>query len=256
MKEKLSLLIKLQEYDAHIQMISKKLQGGPQRIDSLQKELKAAESKFQEDREKLETLKKESRALDHEIDEFDVKVEKSNMKLSSIKSNKEYSAALKEVEDLKSQKSRAEDNVINLMESIEEMQKICSENEIGQKQLQDAFEQSRNEIEAELDDLNGELESLKEKRDTLKASIEKDLLEKYLFLWERKQGVAISPVADGVCQTCHMGIPPQKFNELIKGDVLMSCSNCKRIIYWADDAHYQSTLDAQKDSPPETRQEG
>ena len=114
----------------------------------------------------------------------------------------------------------------------------------------------RKKIEQELDDLNGELDVYRKKSDDLKASIEKDLLERYLFLWERKQGVAISPVAEGVCQTCHMGIPPQKFNELIRGDALMSCSNCKRIIYWADDAHYQGTAEAQEEGRPETQQEG
>ncbi len=246
MKEKLRLLIQLQECDARIQEISKKLEGGPNRIQSLQEELEAAETKFQMDNDKLEALKKERRALDQEIDEFDTKVEKSNIKLSNIKSNKEYTAALKEVEDLQNEKRRTEDNVIRIMEDIEEMQKRCAENETQKKHLYEIFEEAKKEIEGELVDLNGELEVYKNKSDNLKSSIEKDLLAKYLFLWERKQGVAISPVTGGVCQTCHMGIPPQKFNELIRGDVLMSCSNCKRIIYWADDAHYQAATEVRE----------
>jgi predicted nucleic acid-binding Zn-ribbon protein len=32
-----------------------------------------------------------------------------------------------------------------------------------------------------------------------------------------------------------MGIPPQKFNELIRGKDLMSCPYCMRIIYWGED---------------------
>ena len=146
--------------------------------------------------------------------------------------------------------------MISHMEEIEELQKVCLENDTRQKQLNETFEEVKKKIEREIDDLNGNLEVFQKKRDTLKASIEKDLLEKYLFLWERKQGVAISPVTDGVCQTCHMGIPPQKFNELRKGDVLMSCSNCKRIIYWADDAHYQVTTEGKEESTPRPHQEG
>ena len=73
-------------------------------------------------------------------------------------------------------------------------------------------------------------------------TIDQELLKKYLFLKERKGGQAISPVVGGVCQTCHMGIPPQKFNELIKGHSLLACPNCDRIIYWGEDQHYQKAL--------------
>jgi hypothetical protein len=45
----------------------------------------------------------------------------------------------------------------------------------------------------------------------------------------------------GVCQCCHLAIPPQKFNELIKGEKMMSCPHCMRIIYWGDDERYKST---------------
>jgi len=255
LKEKISLLIQLQECDTSIQKISKKIEDAPHRIQGLQEELEAAEMKSQEDRDKLEALKKESRTFDQEIDDFDIKFEKSNTKLSNIKSNKEYTAALKEVEDLKNEKVRTEDKVISLMEAIEEGQRGCLENDTRQKQLQETFEETQKKVERKIDDLNGALEVFKKKRDNLKASIEKDLLDKYLFLWERRQGVAISPVTGGVCQTCHMGIPPQKFNELRKGDVLMSCSHCKRIIYWADDAHYQATTEDQGDRPPSSHQE-
>jgi len=55
----------------------------------------------------------------------------------------------------------------------------------------------------------------------------------------KKGGIAISPVIKGVCQMCHLGIPPQKFNELIKGETLMTCPNCMRIIYWGEDERYQ-----------------
>jgi predicted nucleic acid-binding Zn-ribbon protein len=41
-----------------------------------------------------------------------------------------------------------------------------------------------------------------------------------------------------------MAIPPQKFNELIRGDKLMNCPNCARIMYWAEDERYQDNPEA------------
>jgi len=41
-------------------------------------------------------------------------------------------------------------------------------------------------------------------------------------------------VIDAICQGCHLGIPPQQYNNLIKGDSPESCPNCNRIIYWEE----------------------
>ena len=90
--------------------------------------------------------------------------------------------------------------------------------------------------------LDEELKTLETKRDTFSQAIDQDLLREYLYLKERKEGQAISPVVGGVCQICHMGIPPQIFNELIRGNSLLTCTNCSRIIYWAEDEHLQKAL--------------
>lgn len=256
MKEKISLLIRLQDCDTHIQKLYKKKEMAPRKTQDLEKELQATKIRYREDKDKLESLKKERRKLDQDIDDFDIKIEKSGIKLSNIKSNKEYTAALKEVDDLKDQKFRAEDKAIGVMEEIEEVQGVCRANEEKQKELEKQFEEARQEIQREMKQWNEEIEKLEAKRTTLKASIEEDLLKRYLFLWERKQGVAVSPVVGGVCQTCHMGIPPQRFNELRRGDALMSCSNCKRIIYWADDEHYRNDRGSREQSVPTPQSEG
>ena len=101
MKEKISVLIQLQDCDNRIREIVNKKNEGPLRIKKLEDELNFIESKFQEENDKLEFLKKDRRNIEQEIQDLEGKVEKSNIKLSSIKSNKEYKAALKEIEDIK-----------------------------------------------------------------------------------------------------------------------------------------------------------
>jgi len=65
------------------------------------------------------------------------------------------------------------------------------------------------------------------------------LLGMYDHLRKFKDGIAISPVTGGVCQACHMGIPPQKYNELIRGEELLNCPNCHRIMYWGDNEDFK-----------------
>lgn len=241
MKDKVSLLIELQSFDDRIEEIRKRKEQGPLRIQALKDALDVAEKGFKEDLERLERLKKERRGIEQEIQDLENKVEKSSIKLFNIKSNKEYTAALKEIEDLKKIKFLTEDKALQAMEEIEEMEKKSLEHKKRQPELRGKYEKDKQEIENELIGLNKELENLEEKRNDLIQKIEQDLLKKYLLLRERKGGQAISPVIAGVCQTCHMGIPPQKFNELIRGHSLMACTNCGRIIYWGEDQHFQKT---------------
>ena len=42
---------------------------------------------------------------------------------------------------------------------------------------------------------------------------------------------AIVPVINGVCQGCFMSIPPQQFNDILRGDKLLNCPTCQRILY-------------------------
>lgn len=242
LKDKIGDLIVLQDCDNKIREIMNKRDEGPLRVKKLAEELDVVARKFQERNDRLNLLKKDSRKIDQEIQELEEKIEKSNIKLSLIKSNKEYKAVLKEIEDLKHVKFQTEDKAIQVMEEIEELEKICSENKEKEAELRKAFERDKEEIERELEALKEKLKILDAKRDTFTHAIDQDLLRKYLYLRDHKAGQAISPVLGGVCQICHMNIPPQTFNELIRGDSLMTCTNCNRIIYWAEDEHFQKAL--------------
>ena len=242
MKEKMSNLICLQDCDNRIGHILDKKNEGPLKIKELEDELNAIEKKYQEELDRFEELKISGRDIDRETQDLDVKIEKSNIRLSNIKSNKEYKAVLKEIDDLKKAKFQREEKSLQVMEEIEVLRKRCQDNEKEVAEGRKKLDKEKNEVQIELKALDEELRLFEKKRVLFSQTVEQDLLKKYLFLKERKQGQAISPVSQAVCQVCHMRIPPQTYNELIRGDSLLSCTNCGRIIYWADNEHYKKVL--------------
>ena len=244
MKDKLLVLIQLQECDNRIAKVLQAKEQAPLRIQKLEDDMRAMEKQFKADDDQLEAFKKDRRQLEREIQELDGKVEKSSAKLAQIKSNKEYTAALKEIDDLKTIKFQTEEKAIQMMETAEELERKCKGHKDTLKTLKDQCEKDKDAVKKELLALEKELEALKKERSQLCCDFDQGLLKKYLFLRERKGGLAISSVVTGVCQTCHMGIPPQKFNELIRGNDLMTCPHCNRIIYWGDDQDFQKTSTA------------
>jgi predicted nucleic acid-binding Zn-ribbon protein len=241
LKDKLLVLIQLQECDNRIEKILQVKEQAPLRIQKLEDEVRVMESQFKADEDQIEAFKKDRRLLEREIQELDGKIEKSSTKLTQIKSNKEYTAALKEIDDLKTIKFQTEEKAIQIMETAEERELKCKDHKDTLKILKDKCEKDKEEIKRDLLALERDLEALEKERNQLCSDFDQSLLKKYLFLRERKGGLAISSVVTGVCQTCHMGIPPQKFNELIRGSDLMTCPHCNRIIYWGDDQDFQKT---------------
>jgi predicted nucleic acid-binding Zn-ribbon protein len=244
LKDKLLVLVQLQECDNRITKTLQAKEQAPLKIQKLEAELGAMESQFKADENQLEIFRKERRQLEKEIQELDGKIEKSSTKLTQIKSNKEYTAVLKEIDDLKTVKFQIEERALQMMENAEELERKCKGHKDTLKTLKDRCEKDKDAVKRELLELEKDLESLQKERNKLCSDFDQGLLKKYLFLKERKGGLAISSVVTGVCQTCHMGIPPQKFNELIRGNDLMTCPHCNRIIYWGDDQDFQKTSTA------------
>ena len=98
MKDKIKVLIELQDCDNRIQSILKRRKASPLRVKALAEELEAISRGFQEDEEILASLKKDRRGLEGAVEDLENALKKGNDKLSGIKSNKEYTAALKEID--------------------------------------------------------------------------------------------------------------------------------------------------------------
>ena len=67
------------------------------------------------------------------------------------------------------------------------------------------------------------------------ALISPPVLSRYEFIRNRLRHPVIVPVEAGICSGCHIAIPPQVFIDLQRGNHIMSCPNCQRLMYWAHD---------------------
>jgi predicted nucleic acid-binding Zn-ribbon protein len=240
LKEQIKILIDLQDCDIRIGELVSKKEEGPIRIRGLMEELKVLEGQFEEELNRLEACKKGRKEVEQKIEDLESRAVKSAIKLDNVKSNKEYQAALKEIDALKREKTNLEDRAIEIMEEIEDLE---TEHTAGKKRIKEfkgRVEQDRENVAKELKALERDLEMLEKERGQFCQAVDAELLGRYSSLRKNNSGFAVSPVIKGVCQTCHIGIPTQEFNELIKGEGLMACPNCLRIIYWGEDKQLQA----------------
>ena len=70
-------------------------------------------------------------------------------------------------------------------------------------------------------------------RDAARGNVEKNWVKTYDTL-AAKRGYAVAPVIKGVCQGCHMALPPQLNNILARMESIETCPRCGRLVYRKD----------------------
>jgi predicted nucleic acid-binding Zn-ribbon protein len=75
------------------------------------------------------------------------------------------------------------------------------------------------------------LSKARKQREDLAGRVRPDVMKRYQHI-RAKRGLAVVPVRNGTCAGCNMSIPPQLYNQLIRGEQLFACPLCHRLIYY------------------------
>ncbi len=239
LQKTLQLLIELQEIEKKVQRLVEQKARTPKLVAALKEEEKAAEARLTEQREMLETMRKSRRQLEQEVEHLEGRKARSKQKLLEVKSNKEYQASLKEIDDLGELVRGREDQILEQMEAAERLRKQILEQERALAEAHQRLEREGAQLEKDAEKADEQMAYLNEQKEQLKPQIPAELLKKYQFLKANRAGVALAPVNRGTCQVCHMNLPPQLCIDLQRNEMMIHCPNCQRIIYWLGHEAYQ-----------------
>ncbi len=234
MIEQLQLLIRLQVVDKVLFDLQSERDAIPGRLEELSLEeerLSALLTKVQAESDEVSKRRKD---LETENEKLRTRLRKAENRLMGSKSQKEYRAASAEIEEGKDALKSNDDALLELMERHEALETQKNKAETELKEFQAGAKGERGQLETRIKEADREIKRLSKDRTGLCDGIEQKLMEQYDFIRARRQGLALAGVSQGTCLVCRIQLPPQQFNELLRGDKLMSCPSCSRIIYWAD----------------------
>ncbi len=232
MREQMAKLAVLQILDLKIQGMQREKGEIPLRLATLEKEFKKEEEKVHGLKAELEHLQKERRQKEKELEEEVDRVKKTEARVFEIKTNKEYQAVLKEMENVKKLNRQREEEILVILERFEEMQKAVKQTEKELEAKRKDYLQQTSELQQRAAQFDQKMAAEVREREERQKEIPPDILNKYQILLEKRQGVAVARVSNGVCKACNMNLRPQLYIELQKQDTLIICPNCSRILYW------------------------
>lgn len=234
MKEKLLLLIKIQECDSQIVKLSAKKKTLPEQIEKLNKEFSLFEEEIKKNKLKYDELKSRHVENENKIKKINESIVKTKERMLEVKNNKEYQAMLKEIETAESSRGDVETAIISILDELDKLAVLVKKDEEIMKQRKNNYEQEKKALENDLNAVDSDMVILEQKRTELQQNVSTDLMARYERIKKRNKGIGVTSVWKAVCNGCHMNIPPQLYNEVQRSEELFSCPNCNRIIYFQD----------------------
>jgi predicted nucleic acid-binding Zn-ribbon protein len=224
-------LVSLQEIDLLIDGIDNEIKLEQDDLDKRISALANRESHISTLEETINELEKERRTLEDEMSDKIGHVKERQSKMMQVQTTREQTALLKEIEDAKRNVKENEEKIVSIMEQVEKLTAEVTEEKNIMKADKSLVTEATDKVGSAIDSLNKGKKTKQNKRDKQAQAVETARIRKYDLLRERRNGLAIVNVLDGVCQGCFMNLPPQQYNMLLRGDQLLECPSCQRLIY-------------------------
>ena len=233
MDEQLQGLIDLQQLDSRIFLVEGELKQLPAEIEAIQAAVAAAQNAVGRLKAELDSAKKAIRAKEKDLEVSSAKRTKSEARLYEVKTNKEYSAVLVEIEEIKQEKGRIEEEILAQMETQERCAQQIQEGEAALKLSEGEARRQEAAVRARIQALEADLDILRVSRESLVRQLPRDLLASYDRILRHRSGTAVVQVlAGGICGGCRVTLTPQRFHEIRQQSSLHTCESCGRYQYW------------------------
>jgi len=232
LKEQLEQLIRLQDIDNRRGILRNEIDRSPERIEFARQGLVEKQKALARVHAEAETCNQQKREKERDLETCEERLSKTRSRQSDIKTNKEYQIHLQEIENLKTEKGRVEEELLVLMEQLEELKRKEADLAQDIKTTEESFELERQRLEKQSLAFSGELSAVEKEREMILPTVEPKLLKLYQQLKNLHRELAVVPIQHGTCGGCHMNIPPQMIAEVRSRLRILTCTQCQRIVYW------------------------
>ena len=233
-KQQLQQLVDLQKIDDQISEKRKIIADIPRQLDSARNELEEKKNILKVVMDEIETLHKERKNLEQEVQSENDHMAKAKTKLPAVKTNKEYTAILTEVDAIKEKVSKIEDKELEIMEVLELKTKEVPGVEKKCKEEDEHYNTYRQKKENEEMRVKQELEDLESERKNLSGLVDIVILKRYQKIFNSREGRAVAGLRENICQGCFQQVLPQMVIEVKVGEKIHQCEGCMRFLFWEE----------------------
>jgi predicted nucleic acid-binding Zn-ribbon protein len=232
----LSQLIELQELDLEIQRTSDRLLRIPEERDKTETEFKQHAAEFLELKSKYERTLEDRKQLEAELATTQQNHEKFERDKTRVQNEKEYTAVLREIDTARKHISSLETDIIKRMEEIETLDAELAARAPDVERMREEVDVVLTALDKEHDEASRLLQKFGDRRKTIAGQMPRHLFSTYERMSRLGRGQALAEVrSNGICAACRVRVRPKIFSDVRKGDQLIICENCGRILFYRNE---------------------
>jgi len=230
MKKKLILLENLQALDSAID--GKRASQNTLRAENsmLEQEISSFMQALEADLAQQTDLERQKAELEVTLEAELENIKRSESHVKEIRTNKEFQAVGREISTARKQVSELEEQILALASRIEELQLSLDARRLEFDTLEKQNRSAISEKEAVIAVFQAEIDSASNNREEIIRQLPPNIVRRYHQLRDQRRGQALAVVQGGSCLGCNMQLPPQLYNTLFRGDEMIFCPHCQRIL--------------------------
>jgi predicted nucleic acid-binding Zn-ribbon protein len=181
----------------------------------------------------LADVRRAQRRIEGEVAGLTARIEPEEKRLydGSVRNPKELQNIQHELENLKDQRAKLEDQLLEVMTNLDRVERdqAAATRKLAQEEAR--WEKDQGDLKHEALRLNDLITRTDVRREAQKLKVTPRNLHVYEDVRRRRGGVAVARVTGGNCGGCRVGIPEAIRKRAFGSDQLAQCPNCERILY-------------------------
>jgi len=231
MNPDLEKLVRLHHVDSDLKRVESELAALPRLRQEIDDRLAGERSRLDTAKAALEGSQKARKQNEASVQDLETKRSKYKGQLMEVKTNREYTAVLHEIEGVERDIKAREDVILEEMEKAEALGQDVKREEADFKAVEADAKTGKANLDARAATLGAEAQRLGKERDEVAASVPEEFLALYRRV-AKQRGTGVAEARDGMCQSCHVRMRVQIWVEVRKNDQILQCESCSRIVFY------------------------
>lgn len=214
--------------------LEQQIQEIPKLLSTQEELLARLKKSFIEKNQDYETAKASESEFFNLLGDAEKARERAEKNMDVISTQREYEALDKEIRDASEKEQQYRKDLQREERQIADLDEQMKQTAALIEQQEADLAERRVGIEAEIAEKKAQMDKLAQDEKNLTPGLDPEVLFKFERIIRNKMGRGIVAIKGGVCMGCHMILPIQFANDVRKGEEIVFCPYCSRILYYEE----------------------
>ena len=230
MVQDLVLALRLQALDRKIAGLESEIATLPKHIQEIEKRLDSHTRRLEADHAALTANQRDRKRLEGEVQVEEQKISKLRGQSLEVKTNEQYRALQNEIAYAETAIRKHEDKILELMEQGEALEKNVKAAEVALKAEQQHVDREKTRARERTAVDERDVAANRAERNSVAQEMTPHIYAQYERIRKKTKGSVVADATEGRCDACQIALRPQFFQDLRRGDQIMFCESCGRML--------------------------